>query len=278
MVVHSAEPSVSLGVTGSGVLERDARLAAMVQAIADGVRPSRIILFGSRARGDARPDSDYDLVVELDFEWNSEQHSSTHGRVVDALRPAREKASVDVLLRRPGDIERRRDDPGYMDWDIARDGIILYPDGADSEALRPRANGSTQVRERAPLDSLRDWVERIEQDLRIIEQNLVAGESAAWDAAGFHAQQAAEKYLKILLVQRGAHPPKTHEIDELIALVREAGYEFPLFAAESKALNDYAVAVRYPERLPIPDEAEGRSVIACAYRIIDAAKPFVVPR
>ena len=34
----------------------------------DGVQPSRVILFGSRARGDSRPDSDYDLVVELAFE------------------------------------------------------------------------------------------------------------------------------------------------------------------------------------------------------------------
>jgi predicted nucleotidyltransferase len=98
----------------------------MVQAIADGVRPTRIILFGSRARGDARPDSDYDLVVELEFEWNSEQHGTAYGRVMDSLRSVRGEASVDVLLRRPGDIERRRDDPGYMDWDVAREGVILY--------------------------------------------------------------------------------------------------------------------------------------------------------
>ncbi len=46
-----------------GAPGQDERLRAIVQAIVAGVQPSRVILFGSRARGDARPDSDYDLVV-----------------------------------------------------------------------------------------------------------------------------------------------------------------------------------------------------------------------
>jgi len=35
------------------------------------------------------------------------------------------------------------------------------------------------------------------------------------------------------------------------------------------------VAVRYPEQLPLPNENDGRGVIAAARRTIDAAKPFV---
>lgn len=41
-------------------------LAEMVRRIVDGFAPERILLFGSRARGNARPDSDYDLLVVLD--------------------------------------------------------------------------------------------------------------------------------------------------------------------------------------------------------------------
>jgi uncharacterized protein len=37
-----------------------------VQKIADALNPQQIILFGSRARGDATPDSDYDLLVVVD--------------------------------------------------------------------------------------------------------------------------------------------------------------------------------------------------------------------
>ena len=37
----------------------------MVALIADEFEPERIVLFGSRARGDARPDSDVDLLVVM---------------------------------------------------------------------------------------------------------------------------------------------------------------------------------------------------------------------
>jgi uncharacterized protein len=37
-----------------------------VQRIAAALNPQQIILFGSRARGDNRPDSDYDLLIVVD--------------------------------------------------------------------------------------------------------------------------------------------------------------------------------------------------------------------
>ena len=41
----------------------DAILDRMIRTIVDEVDPERVILFGSRARGDARPDSDIDLLI-----------------------------------------------------------------------------------------------------------------------------------------------------------------------------------------------------------------------
>lgn len=249
--------------------EVDERLDTLVRAIVVGVRPSRVILFGSRARGDAHAGSDYDLVVELEFD--DAEYWPTYRRVSESLWEARNGVSVDLLIRHPGEIEAKRDDPGYMDWVIAREGVVLHPPDADSAALRPWP-AQSQVRERGPYDSIKDWLERIDQDLRTIELNLNAGESAAWGAAGFHAQQVAEKYLKILLVQRGIHPPRVHEIDALVAHVRAAGYDFPSFAEECRLLNPYAVTIRYPEKAPLPSETAGRAVIAAAWRIVDAAK------
>lgn len=51
---------------GTPVAVGDPWLPAIVGRIVRSVDPVRIILFGSRARGDAREDSDYDLLVVFD--------------------------------------------------------------------------------------------------------------------------------------------------------------------------------------------------------------------
>lgn len=43
--------------------EKDPNLAEIVRRLIDALHPERIYLFGSRARGDAGADSDYDLMV-----------------------------------------------------------------------------------------------------------------------------------------------------------------------------------------------------------------------
>ena len=43
--------------------DQDPILAEIVRRLIEALHPERIYLFGSRARGDAGPDSDYDLMV-----------------------------------------------------------------------------------------------------------------------------------------------------------------------------------------------------------------------
>jgi len=45
------------------ILERDPRLALVVQRLVTAYQPESIYLFGSVARGDADTDSDYDLLI-----------------------------------------------------------------------------------------------------------------------------------------------------------------------------------------------------------------------
>ena len=48
------------------LLARDPVLAEIVHRLVATLHPDRIYLFGSRARGDAGPDSDYDLLILVD--------------------------------------------------------------------------------------------------------------------------------------------------------------------------------------------------------------------
>lgn len=62
------------------------------------------------------------------------------------------------------------------------------------------------------------WVRKAENDLRNIELVLPA-EDAPFDTVCFHAQQAAEKYLKALLTVHGRPFGKTHDLFQLLSLL-----------------------------------------------------------
>ena len=85
---------------------------------------SGIYLFGSHARGDARPDSDVDfLVVEPEV---TDQHGEMV-RLRDALRPLRLPADVVVTSRQV--FEAWRDTPNNLLHEAACEGRALHEVG-----------------------------------------------------------------------------------------------------------------------------------------------------
>ena len=98
------------------------------------------------------------------------------------------------------------------------------------------------------------WVEKAGRDLRLAE--LAAGEGFGEEAA-FHAQQAVEKALKALITARGERPPKTHDIDVLLARLERLGVEVgEEWREEASALTAYGVEARYPGPPIAMEEAE----------------------
>jgi len=78
----------------------DADLEAVTAALARvQPRPGRVLLFGSRARGDARPDSDLDLLVVMPQATLTPQERQQPLRLLRAaLRPLSLSVGVDLVV------------------------------------------------------------------------------------------------------------------------------------------------------------------------------------
>lgn len=210
-------------------------------------------------------------MVELPFE--RAEYYEVLGRVSRAARSIATGVGVDVLLRAPGDLEHRRDDPGYIDWDIARDGTIIYPRGSDDQVLRPRLRGA--VREDEPFPSIADWLARAKEDAIAIESLLQGRPRVSWTAVAFHAQQLAEKHLKVFFVIQHARPPRTHSLTTLIDQLASSGYGMSDLRGDAELLEQYAVEPRYPGDVAIPDERAGRAALEAAQRIVAAVQSYL---
>ncbi len=62
----------------------------------------------------------------------------------------------------------------------------------------------------------------------------------------FHAQQAVEKAIKAILLFCKIDFPLTHDIEELVDLLTNAGISLPQEVLEAGVLTPYAVETRYP--------------------------------
>jgi predicted nucleotidyltransferase len=93
----------------------------MVRRIAAQFHPDKIILFGSHARGDARPDSDVDLLVVM------HPNGSKRARAVEIYGLlAGMGVPKDVIVVTPEEFEAYRDAPGTVIRTARQEGKVLY--------------------------------------------------------------------------------------------------------------------------------------------------------
>src|SRR5436305_2729469 len=94
---------------------------AAVSILAEAATPTRIILFGSAARGDVHPDSDLDFLVVL---------SSTQDTWMEMVRLSEALSSIpfpiDVLVYSEQDVANRGHLKGTALYHALREGTVLY--------------------------------------------------------------------------------------------------------------------------------------------------------
>lgn len=97
-----------------------ARYRSAVEA-AFGARIERVVLFGSRARGEARPDSDYDVALfltDLTDRWNEVR------RLADIQLAIREETGADINTM-PMPAGRWQNTASPLMHEIRKDGVDL---------------------------------------------------------------------------------------------------------------------------------------------------------
>ena len=95
--------------------------AEITRRIVEGFHPQRIVLFGSRARGDARADSDYDVLIVAPSDQD------IHQRLVPVYSALRGLGiAKDILWFTPEEVTDWQDVRPHVISRALREGKILY--------------------------------------------------------------------------------------------------------------------------------------------------------
>lgn len=111
-----------MAVPGEKSLTDDQTLAELVRRLAEAFEPERIYLFGSKARGETGPDSDYDFLVVVPDDSTPERRRSR--LAYQALRGTR--TAADVLVWTKEAFESRLHLPASLPATVVREGKLLY--------------------------------------------------------------------------------------------------------------------------------------------------------
>jgi len=102
-------------------MSSDPVVERVVKIIAEAIHPQQIILFGSRAMGTARPDSDLDLVVIYAGEKSKRQVKLDIRRLIEP-----ESLPMDLFVLSPEEMLRQRHVANTLAREVAERGVTMY--------------------------------------------------------------------------------------------------------------------------------------------------------
>lgn len=117
------------------------------------------------------------------------------------------------------------------------------------------------------------WMHKADHDIGIAQ--LALNQKPEYtDAICFHCQQAAEKYLKALLVFKEIDFKRTHSLTYLLDLLSEKINISEKLYSYVEKLESFAVEVRYPDDMYEPTHKEAKEALNAAVKI----KTFVLSK
>jgi HEPN domain-containing protein len=91
-----------------------------------------------------------------------------------------------------------------------------------------------------------EWVAKAEADFATAQRESRVRKNPNYDGICFHAQQCAEKYLKVRLCEADIRFGKIHDLVALLERALEVEPNWEVFRQDLAYLSDFAAAFRYP--------------------------------
>jgi len=126
-----------------------------------------------------------------------------------------------------------------------------------------------QPPERFPPDDSREWLNRARSNLIRAKSKLPG---VYLEDLCFDAQQAAEKAIKAIMIQRNIAFPYVHDLARLLSLLEEAGENILEVVRKAEELTRYALVTRYPGIARPVSEQEYAEAVDIAERVVQWAE------
>ena len=223
------------------------------------------VLFGSRARGDHRPDSDWDVAFIV-----KDGAAALHGGFgplpaglpADSLPPEVQRLAIseDLLRRKACSI-------GHVALGIARDGRTLagtWTRPQVEHALMQPDNYGKLIRSAAAL------MEYAARDMSLIGNDDWGGDASVRGQFLTRSADAGEHLAKAMLGRHGLDFARTHDVTVLSRQAGKAG--FPELARTVMALNGLTReqhTAHYPEDAPIPTKEDCLHAVRRMHAVIE---------
>ena len=242
----------------------DPKAVAVARAVYDAVALDSVILFGSRARGDYRPDSDIDLMLIHDAPLSRDDYYKAGDAAYDAIEETfgkRGVVGVDLLLMSKSKYNQCRGGINHVAAQAARDGVDMNGEKPEYEP-DPESFDWGDINQRV-----------INTDRELITLEGLIESNLPQEAIGFHAQQANENILKAWISAVGLEYINTHDLEELLGIIKSVPDELVTPAGvELRWLTEYAVKYRYQGAALVMDDPQ------MLFRMIDDAVAAIYER
>ena len=215
-------------------------IEAMAARLRDEYGAEAVILYGSRADGSARPDSDVDLmIIKSDVSGGPIELSL---EVRDILSDFRHLYDLDAHVATQVQIEGMLAQGNHFVQDVILQGRVLYEDGCFKRYVEMARKSYAMNPQESEFPEY--WIRIAEQDY---DRMTLLFDNDDPVGAGYYIQQATEKFFKAYLIRQGWRLRRTHDLGRLLDDAVRYDATLEQYRAVCALVSMYHFTGRYPE-------------------------------